>query len=77
MNEIQEMAYSTSLALLCHKREAFIALQKDNCDAGVATASGEPGVLDKAVQLPVVGNVWCLILEETNTVLHLWSHWPV
>lgn len=45
MDEIQAMAFATSVALLSIKRKDVVAFQSELFDAGVATESGEFGVL--------------------------------
>lgn len=45
MYEMQVMVSATSVALLCNKCEEVVAFQSELFDAGVATATGEFGVL--------------------------------
>lgn len=71
MDETQDMAASTLLALLRSKRESIVVFGEELSNVGVLTACGNASVPDELGRLPVADNVGCTSLEDLHVVLQL------
>lgn len=74
MDETQIMACSILIVMVCVKREEVLSFQKELCNEGLGTASGDIGGLHEPVGLPILPSAGCQGLEELKAVLQLEHH---